>query len=76
MGHYFALNRGHRRLSPQNLSSRTCSPAVGFPNWGDENWHLSVALICMRLVMSEFECLHVSESTVNYLPRISLYLLF
>ena len=44
-----------------------CSPAVGFPNWVDENWHLSVALICMRLVMSEFECLHVSESTVNSL---------
>ena len=67
MGHYFALNQRYRWLSPQNLSSSMCSPAVGFSSWIDENWCLSVALTCMCLVMSEFECLHVSESSVNSL---------
>ena len=45
------------------------SATVGFSNWIDENWYLSVALICRCLVMSEFECLYVSESSENSLSH-------
>ena len=52
--------------SPEPLQQHVFS-SCRISSWIDENWCLSVALTCMCLVMSEFECLHVSESSVNSL---------